>query len=85
MLETKCKSTGYLMSILFKTPVFLFPNFFFLLYKSHTNYGVIKGFLAPRNSLTKHVKKYHIFSRVFIIANQQLTRHSPCAPLGQVK
>ena len=73
------------MSILFKTSSFPFPQFFFLLYKSHTNYGVKKGFLTPRNSLTKHVKKYHIFSRVFVIANQQLTRHSPCAPLGQVK
>ena len=39
----------------------------------HTNYGVIKGFPAPRNSVTKHVKKNHIFSRVFVIANQQLT------------
>ena len=30
------------------------------------------------------MKKYDIFSRVFDIANQLLTRHSPFAPLGQV-
>ena len=30
LLETKCKSTGSLMSILFKTPIFLFPTFFLL-------------------------------------------------------
>ena len=29
LLKAKCKSTGSLTSILFKTPVFLFPNFFF--------------------------------------------------------
>ena len=69
------------MSILFKTPVFLFS----LLNKSHTNYGVIRGFPAPRNAVTTHVKKYHIFSRVLDIANQLLTRQSPFAPLGQVR
>ena len=64
------------MSILFKTPVFLFPNFF-LLYKSHTNYGVIQGYPAPRNAVTTQVNKYHIFSCIFDIANQLLTRQSP--------
>ena len=29
LLKTKCKSTGSLMSIPFKTPVFLFPTLFF--------------------------------------------------------
>ena len=29
LLKTKCKSTRSLMSILFKTPVFLFPTLFF--------------------------------------------------------
>ena len=31
-----------------------------------------------------HLEKYRIFSRVFDIVNQLLTRHSPFAPLGQV-
>ena len=35
--------------------------------------------------LTTHVKKYRIFPRVFDIANQLLTRHSPFAPFGQVE
>ena len=48
------------------------------------NYGVIKRFPAMRKAATTHVKKYDIFSRVFDIANQLLTRHSPFAPLGQV-
>ena len=48
------------------------------------NYGVIQGFLALRKALTTHVKKYRIFPRVFDIANQLLTRHSPFAPLGRV-
>ena len=30
------------------------------------------------------MKKYDSFSRVFDIANQLLTRHSPFTPLGQV-
>ena len=47
-------------------------------------YGVIKGFPALRKAVTIHVKKYRIFSRVFNIANQLLTRHSPFALLGQV-
>ena len=34
--------------------------------------------------LTTHLEKYRIFSRVFDIVNQLLTRHSPFAPLGQV-
>ena len=54
-------------------------NFFY-----YTNYGVIQGFPALRKAVTTHVKKYDIFSRVFDIANQLLTRHSPFAPLGQV-
>ena len=44
----------------------------------------IKGFPALRKAVTIHVKKYDIFSRVFDIANQLLTRHTPFAPLGQV-
>ena len=54
-------------------------NFFY-----YTNYGVIQGFPALRKAVTTHVKKYDIFSRVFDIANQLLTRHTPFAPLGQV-
>ena len=50
----------------------------------HTNYGVIQGLLALRKAVTTHVKKYDIFSRVFDIANQLLTRHTPFVPLGQV-
>ena len=50
----------------------------------HINYGVIQGFPALRKAVTTHVKKYDIFSRVFDIANQLLTRHLPFAPLGQV-
>ena len=45
---------------------------------------LLQGFPAPRKAVTTHVKKYRIFSRVFDIANQLLTRHSPFAPLGQV-
>ena len=48
------------------------------------NYGVIIRFPALRKAATTHVKKYDIFSRVFDITNQLLTRHSPFAPLGQV-
>ena len=44
----------------------------------------IKGFPALRKAVTTHVKKYDIFSRVFDIANQLLTHHTPFAPLGQV-
>ena len=36
-----------------------------------------------RNKTSK--KKYHIFSRVFDIPNQMLTRHLPFAPLGQFR
>ena len=50
----------------------------------HTNYSVIQGFSALRKAVTTHVKKYNIFSRVFDIADQLLTRHSHFAPLGQV-
>ena len=49
----------------------------------HTNYGVIQGFPALRKVVTTHSReKYDIFSRVFDIANQLLTRHTPFAPLG---
>ena len=51
---------------------------------NHINYGVIQGFPALRRAVTTDVKKYRIFSRVFDITNQLLTRHSPFAPLGQV-
>ena len=54
------------------------------IYIYHINYGVIQGFPALRKAVTTHVKKYDIFSRVFDIANQLLTRHSPFAPFGQV-
>ena len=37
-----------------------------------------------RKAVTTYVKKHYMFSRVFDIANQLLTRHSPFAPLGQV-
>ena len=43
----------------------------------NTNYSVVQGFPALRKAVTTHVKKYDIFSRVFDIANQLLTRHSP--------
>ena len=50
----------------------------------YTNYSVIQGFSALRKAVTTHVKKYNIFSRVFDIADQLLTRRSHFAPLGQV-
>ena len=50
----------------------------------HINYGVRQRFLAQRTAVTTHLKKNYIFSRVFDIANQLLTCHSPFAPLGQV-
>ena len=50
----------------------------------HINYDVILGFPAPRKAVTTHVKRCDIFPRVFDIANQLLTRHSPSSPLGQV-
>ena len=53
------------------------------IYMYHLNYGVIQGFPAVRKSVTTHVKKFEIFTLVFDIANQVLTRHSPFAPLGQ--
>ena len=43
---------------------------------NNINYGVIQGFPALRKAVTTHVKKLDIFSRVFDIANQLLTRHS---------
>ena len=42
----------------------------------HINYGVVQAFPAPRKAVTTHVKKYDIFSCVFDIASQLLTRHS---------
>ena len=50
----------------------------------HVNYGVRQGFPALRKAVITDVKKYDVFSRVFDIADQLLTRHSPFAPLGQV-
>ena len=51
----------------------------------HINYGVIQGFPSLRTeAITTHVKRYDIFLRVFDIANQLLTRHSPFAPIAQV-
>ena len=47
----------------------------------HINCGVM--FPALKKSVTTHVKKYDIFSRVDI-ANQLLIRHSTLRPLGQV-
>ena len=48
-------------------------------------YGVIEGFPALRKALTAHEKtKRYFFSRVFDIANQLLTPHSPFAPDSQV-
>ena len=42
----------------------------------HINYGVVQAFPAPRKAVTTHVKKYDMFSCVFDIASQLLTRHS---------
>ena len=42
----------------------------------------MQGFPALKKSVTTHVKKYDIFSRVDI-ANQLLIRHSTLRPLGQ--
>ena len=50
----------------------------------HINYGVIQGFPALRKAVTAHAKKYDILSRVFDIANQLLSRHSPFASISQV-
>ena len=50
----------------------------------HINYGVIQGFPALRKAVKAHAKKYDILSRVFDIANQLLTRHSPFASISQV-
>ena len=41
------------------------------------NCCVLQGFLAKRKALMTHVKTTTIFLRVFKIANQLLTRHSP--------
>ena len=49
----------------------------------HINNSVIQGFPSLRKAVTTHENKYDIFSRVFDIANQILTRHSPLASLGQ--
>ena len=50
----------------------------------HINYSVRQGFPAPRTAVRTHVIKYNIFSRVFDIANQQLTCHWHFALLGHV-
>ena len=46
----------------------------------------MQGFPALRKAVTTltHVREYDIFSGVFDIANQLLTRQSPFAPLSQV-
>ena len=59
-----------------------FPLLFKIIY--HINYGVRQGFPALRKAVITDVKKYDVFSRVFDIADQLLTRHSPFGPLGQV-
>ena len=41
----------------------------------------MKRYPALRTALTTHVEKYDIFSGVFDIANQLLTRHSPFTSL----
>ena len=41
----------------------------------YINCSVIQGFPAPRKAETIHVKKNRIFSCMFDIANQLLTRH----------
>ena len=48
-------------------------------------YGVSQGFPALRKAVTAHVKNHDNCLRVFGIANQLLTRHSPFAPFGQVE
>ena len=48
-------------------------------------YGVSQGFPALRKAVTAHVKNHDNCLRVFDIANQLLTRHSPFAPFGQVE
>ena len=40
-----------------------------IVYFYHINYGVIQGFPALRKAVTTRVKKYRIFSRVFVISN----------------
>ena len=73
------------MSILFNTPVFLFPNFFSFVQKSY-KLRCYKRISCPEKFFNKTREKIPYFiPRVFVIANQQLTRHSPCAPLGQVR
>ena len=47
--------------------------------------GVSQGFPALRKAVTAHVKNHDNCLRVFDIANQLLTRHSPFAPFGQVE
>lgn len=42
----------------------------------------MQRFPALRKAVTTHVKKCHIFSRVFDVANQLLTRHLRLARLG---
>ena len=43
----------------------------------HTNYYVIRGFPALRKAVTTQVEKFRTFLRVFDIAKQLMTRHSP--------
>ena len=66
----------------YRTGYTKFPPLFKIIY--HVNYGVRQGFPVLRKAVIIDVKKYDVFSPVFDIANQLLTRHSPFAPLGQV-
>ena len=50
----------------------------------HIIYGNIQGFPALRKAITKHIKKFCIFSCVFDITNQLLTHHLPFGLLAQV-
>ena len=65
----------------------LFYTFFpatFLKAAVYMDLCVLQGFLALRKAAKTLMEKYDIFSRLFDIANQPLTRHSPFAQLRQV-
>ena len=49
----------------------------------HIIYGVLRGFPALRKTITKHIKKFCIFSLVFDITNQWLTCHLLLAWVGK--
>ena len=70
---------------LFKTSGFLAYSWkimVILIY--HINCSVMQGFLALKEAVTAHLKKYDNISPVFDIANQFLIRHSSFAPLFHV-